>query len=89
MGERADCPNYPADLPKDLEQLKAWCEGRDKSFNNTYDARYIGLILNVPNVYPWYNLAPWNRCLPEFNYDDNDLRDFNILDSVFMFTASL
>lgn len=87
LGERAGCPNYPAGLPKDIDQLEAWWEGRE-SFGGTYKARCGRLLLFVPDVDPWTEFTEWDRCWLNFPHDDNELQDFDIQNVVYMITNS-
>lgn len=67
LGERAGCPGYPTDLPKDLAELGAWWEGSDQSFVGTYQKKAGRLVAFVPNAYPWTEMQSWNRYWPEFS----------------------
>lgn len=82
LGERVGCPNYPTDLPKDIAQLEAWWEGRDQSFDGTYNARSGRLLLFVPDAEPWTGLASWGRSL--LISRDDELCDYNIQYVVYM-----
>ena len=62
LGERADCPNYPTDLPKSLEELQAWWEGTSEEFSGTYQRDAGRLIVFAPDDETWAQLKPWDRC---------------------------
>ena len=65
LGARADCPNYPAGMPKDLKEMESLWECPDPQFVSTFDARVGFLIAVAPPVYPWdySEVGCWNRVI--------------------------
>lgn len=78
LGERADCPGYPRDLPKSIAELGAWWENTDQMFTGTYSARAGRLIAFVPNASPWTEITTWNRYWPAFSPAGLGLEDVDI-----------
>ena len=52
LGARAECPGYPADLPKDLPELKELWDGTKVSIGN-FVSKYGRLMLFVPQDDGW------------------------------------
>jgi len=61
LGERKDCPGYPAGMPKNLPELGAWWEGTTQDFSGNYSKIAGRLIVFAPNAEPWTELQVWNR----------------------------
>ncbi|MBE6609625.1 MAG: VWA domain-containing protein [Ruminococcaceae bacterium] len=66
LGERADCGNYPTDIPKTMPELSAWWEGTTQSFGGSYDPKAGRLVAFVPNDETWTQLESWNRFTPAY-----------------------
>ena len=88
LNERADCPNYPTNLPKNLAQLGAWWEGMDQSMDSTYQAEYGRLVAFVPKVAPWTELQAWNRYWPAFSPAGKGLSDVDIQSAIDLLVGS-
>ena len=82
LGERADCPNYPRDLPKTIAQLGAWWEGTDQTLGSTYQPRAGRLVAFVPNAEPWTELQAWNRYWPAFSSAGTGLPDVDLQSAI-------
>ena len=68
LGERADCPNYPKDLPKNMDELSAWWHGTDESFKGTFlprSARFLGFL--VDDGFSWNQLEMFDRTIISYN----------------------
>lgn len=87
LSERADCPNYPTNLPKDLAQLGAWWEGTEQ-FDSTYQPKYGRLVAFVPKVTPWVELQAWNRYWPAFSPAGKGLSDVDIQSAIDLLVGS-
>ena len=61
LGERADCPGYPKDMPESLAALGAWWEGVDQEFSGTYRVNAGRLVVFSPDCEPWRSMEVWNR----------------------------
>ena len=61
FGKRKDCPNYPAGMPKSLDELRAWWEGTDENFVSAYQPKAGRLIVFAPNEEPWREMQEWDR----------------------------
>lgn len=88
LGERADCPNYPRNLPKSLAGLGSWWEGMDQSMDSTYQARFGRLVAFVPKVAPWTELQAWNRYWPAFSPAGKGLSDVDIQSAIDLLVGS-
>ena len=67
LGERAGCPGYPTDLPKDLAELSSWWEmGMPQDVGGNYAPKYGRLIAFVPNDETWTQIESWNRFTPAY-----------------------
>lgn len=88
LNERADCPKYPDNLPKDLSKLGAWWEGMDQSMDSTYQAKYGRLVVFAPKAYPWNELQVWNRYWPAFSPAGKGLSDVDIQSAIDLLVGS-
>ncbi len=61
LGERKDCPGYPAGMPKNLAELGAWWEGTTQDFSGSYNPKSGRLVVFAPSAEPWTELQAWNR----------------------------
>ncbi len=55
LGERANCPNYPTDMPKDFAELEKWWK------EQYMERRAKRLIVFGPDEKPW-NEMDWIHC---------------------------
>ena len=81
LGERASCKGYPADMPKTLEELNEWWEGKTMC-GSTYNPRVGRLVVFVPEVYPWVDLQMWNRYWPVYSKAGTGLDDVDIQNAI-------
>ena len=88
LGERADCPNYPPDLPKTIAQLGSWWEGTDQTLYSTYQRKAGRLVAFVPNAEPWTELQAWNRYWPAFSPAGTGLPDVDIQSAIDLMVGS-
>ncbi len=88
LGERADCPNYPAGMPKTLMQLGACWEGNDQYLTSTYQKRAGRLVAFVPRQKPWTDLQAWNRYWPAFSPAGTGLPDVDIQSAIDLMVGS-
>lgn len=88
LGERADCPNYPTDLPKTIAQLGSWWEGTDQTLGSTYQRKAGRLVAFVPNAEPWTELQAWNRYWPAFSPAGTGLLDVDIQSAIDLMVGS-
>ena len=88
MGERADSPNYPTGLPKNIAQLGAWWEGTDQSLGSTYQKKAGRLVAFVPNAEPWTDITAWNRYWPAFSSAGTGLNDVDIQAAIDLLVGS-
>ena len=89
LGERADCPNYPTDLPKTNAQLGAWWEGFDQELSSTYQPKAGRLVAFVPNAEPWTDLQAWNRYWPAFSPAGTGLDSVNLQAAIDLLVGSI
>lgn len=89
LGERADCPNYPRDLPKSLGALGAWWEGTSQEFSSNYSRTAGRLVAFVPEVEPWRDLQTWNRYWPAFSPAGTGLKDVDIQGAIDLLVGSI
>lgn len=66
LGERADCPNYPNNIPKSMSEFSSWWEGTSQYYAGTYQKTAGRLIAFVPNDETWTQLESWNRFVPAY-----------------------
>lgn len=78
LGERADCPGYPANMPKDLGQLGARWEGFDQMFVTTYKKKAGRLVVFAPKDASWEALETWNRYWPAYSTAGTGLDDVDM-----------
>lgn len=88
LGDRADSPNYPQGMPKDLAELGDWWEGNDQSFESTYQSNAGRLVVFAPNAYPWEDLQTWNRYWPAFSKAGSGLEDVDIQAAIDLLVGS-
>lgn len=88
LGERADCPNYPTDMPKTIAQLGSWWEGTDQTLGSTYQRKAGRLVAFVPNAEPWTELQAWNRYWPAFSPAGTGLPDVDIQSAIDLMVGS-
>ena len=88
FGERADCPNYPTDLPKTIAQLGSWWKGTDQTLGSTYQREAGRLVAFVPNAEPWTELQTWNRYWPAFSPAGTGLPDVDIQSAIDLMVES-
>ena len=88
LGERADCPNYPTNLPRTIAQLGAWWEGTDQTLSSTYQRKAGRLIAFVPNAEPWTELQAWNRYWPAFSAAGTGLESVDIQAAIDLMVGS-
>ena len=74
LGERANSPNYPTDMPKDFAELERWWE------EQYMERRAKRLIVFAPDVKPWNEMC-WSKCFqvtPPFGefFNETDLDAF-------------
>ena len=89
LGARADSPNYPAGMPKDLAELGAWWEGTDQTFASNYEKRAGRLVVFGPNAYPWADLQAWNRYWPAYSPAGTGLSDIDINNVIDLLVGSI
>ncbi len=89
LGERADCPNYPKDMPKSLAELGAWWEGTSQEISTTYNRKAGRLVAFVPNAEPWTELQAWNRYWPAFSSAGTGLADVDIETAIALLVGSV
>ena len=89
LGERADCPNYPRDLPNSLAQLGAWWEGTDQEFSGSYRRKAGRLVAFVPNATPWNELKSWNRYWPAYSPAGTGLDNVNMQGAIDLLVGSI
>lgn len=84
LGERADSPNYPRDIPKSMPDLSAWWEGVSQYYGGTYQSKAGRLIAFVPNDSSWTQLEAWNRFTPAYTSGKgcSDLDMMTIIDTI-------
>ncbi len=58
LGERSDCPGYPDDLPKSLEELKEIWTCADQM--TTMSPRWKRLVIIAPSDPSWQAIASWD-----------------------------
>ena len=75
LGERADSPRYPTDIPKSLAELQEFWEGESQCYASNYQLTAGRLIAFVPNSDPWYELSTWSRCWPMFSQAGKGLQE--------------
>ena len=78
LGERADCPNYPAGLPKTLAGLGDWWTGADQYFSGTYQPKAGRLVAFVPKSESWTRLETWARYWPVYSSAGTGLPEVDI-----------
>lgn len=88
LGERADCLNYPTNLPKSIAQLGSWWEGTDQSLGSMYQPKAGRLVAFVPNAEPWNKLHSWNRYWPRFSRAGTGLSDVDIQSAIDLMVGS-
>ena len=74
LGERANSPNYPTDMPKDFAELERWWE------EQYMERRAKRLIVFAPDEKPWNEMC-WSKCFqvtPPFEefFNETDLDAF-------------
>lgn len=89
LGERADCPNYPKDMPKNLAELGSWWEGTSQELSTTYNRKAGRLVAFVPNAEPWTELQAWNRYWPAFSPAGTGLADVDIETAIALLVGSV
>ena len=88
LGERADCPSYPSNMPRSLAELGSWWEGTDQSFTGRFDPRYGRLVAFVPNAEPWSDIQAWNRYWPAFSNAGTGLSDVDMQSAIDLLVGS-
>lgn len=61
LQERADCLNYPRNIPKTMKEFSSWWEGTSQDFLGTYQKKAGRLVAFVPNDETWTQFESWNR----------------------------
>lgn len=89
IGERADCPNYPRDLPKTLGELSSWWGGTDQMLSSTFQPIKGRLVAFVPNAEPWTDLQAWNRYWPAFSPAGTGLDSVDIQTAINLLVGSI
>lgn len=84
LGERAESPNYPEDMPKNLAELGAWWQSTDQNFKSSYDRNSGRLVVYAPNAYPWTaeGVGLWNRTVLTEIKPDKGLEELDGFDEV-------
>lgn len=88
LGDRSDCPSYPAGMPADLAELGSWWEGTNQGFAGSYSPSAGRLIAFVPNAEPWSDLQAWNRYWPVFSPAGTGLSDVDLAEAIDLMVAS-
>ena len=89
LGVRADCPGYPADMPKDLPTLGAWWEGTDQEFSGNYRVSAGRLVAFVPNAEPWTAMETWNRYWPAYSEAGRGLSEVDMAAAIDLLVGSM
>ena len=89
FGERTDCPNYPAGMPKNLAELGAWWEGTDQYFSGAYKPNAGRLVVFAPNATPWNELVAWNRYWHAPSAGGTGLKDVDIQAAIDLLVGSI
>ncbi len=55
LGEKRGEPNYPADIPADLSELREWWEGQKM------EKRAKRLLVFAPDMEPWSDMVDWSN----------------------------
>lgn len=61
LNQRAECKNYPTNLPKRLEELGDWWEGTSQYYYSNYQQKAGRMVMFCPRKEPWTKLENWNR----------------------------
>lgn len=88
LGERSDCPGYPAGMPSTLGQLGSWWEGTDQMFFSDFEPKYGRLIAFAPAAYPWKDIESWNRYWPSYSKAGTGLSDVDIAVAIDLLVGS-
>jgi hypothetical protein len=91
LGERAEFPNYPAGMPKDLKNLASWWEKTDQYFTGTYEVSAGRLVIFAPKVYPWRDeeIGSWNRVVLNECEAGKGLEDTSFEEVISFLSASI
>ena len=89
LGDRSDCPGYPANLPKSLGELGSEWEGTSQTFSGKYNTKAGRLVAFAPNVYPWAELAAWNRYWPSYSKAGTGLSDVDMQSAIDLLVGSI
>lgn len=83
LRERAGCPGYPADMPRDFAELSAIWEG-SYQLDGPYASKWGRLIAFVPHDESWKKLESWNRFTSAYTSGKgcSDIDMQNIVDTV-------
>lgn len=84
LGERAECPNYPRNLPKTMRELSAWWEGSSQTRRSAYQPLAGRLVAFVPRDPSWTQLESWNRFTSAYTSGRgcNELDMMTIIDTI-------
>ena len=75
FGDKTVSQKHAYTMPSDINQLRAWWEGTNQTFERRFKRH---LLAFVPNVYPWNEMIEWNRCWPHFFNVGEGLYDLNM-----------
>lgn len=70
-------PDYPENMPKNMEELSAMWHGTDETLGGMPDCRWARLVAFAPNVFPWNELSCWDKVWNCFCKAGKDLQEFD------------
>ena len=70
-------PDYPENMPKNMEELSAMWHGTGETLGGMPDYRWARLVAFAPNVFPWNELPIWNNVWNCFSKAGKDLQEFD------------
>jgi hypothetical protein len=76
--ERTKNPMYPANMPKDLNELGDMWMGESQELGGMPSPRSARLGIFAPNVEPWSDMQAWNRTWEFFPHEGLGLREIDI-----------
>ena len=90
LGARADCPEYPTDLPKSFPELLDWYSGlADPTLGLKIQYRAKRLILFAPHAEPWDNIAEFETVIHLPIAAGNGGSELNVDDVIELFVNAM
>lgn len=89
LGKRADSPGYPAGMPADINELKAWIEGKDDSLKSNFLPISGRLLVFAPKTYPWTDLNSLNRYWAAYSEPGTGLSGLDFSQIVYLLVGTM